>query len=141
MKKLTWLIFATALCFVSFAEDAYRLAIAEPANKGTLSAEEVSALWGMLESSFPTDQKEYKLISRASLNQMLTEIGLTDKSGLTEMNSEQKAKMGKLKTVNFILVSEIGKFGTQYNLTMRIIDASTGEIDMTRTINLRALMY
>ena len=138
MKKFTLLFLAVALCFSALADNAYRLAIAEPVNKGPLAAEEVSALWGMLESSFPTDQKEYQLVSRAALKQMLEEIGLTENSGLTELNSEQKAKMGKLKTVNYILISEIGKFGTQYNLTMRIIDSSTGEIDMTRTINLRA---
>ena len=68
---------------------------------------------------------------------MMTEIGLTTSSDLVNLNSSQKAKLGQLETVKYILVSEIGKFGTRYNCTMKILDASTGEIDQARTANIR----
>ncbi|MDD3155259.1 MAG: hypothetical protein PHS41_10355 [Victivallaceae bacterium] len=117
----------------AFAAD--KLAIAEPVSKGGMKTEDIEAFWGILESSIKSD--EYKLISRGALKQMLTEIGLTTSSDLVNLNSSQKAKLGQIETVKYILVSEIGKFGTQLNCTMKILDSSTGEIDQARTANLR----
>lgn len=132
-KILTIFFFVSACIFTSFAAD--KLAIAEPVGKGGVKAEEIETLWGILETAVQSD--EYKLISRAALKQMLTEIGLTNSSGLVNLNSSQKAKMGQLETVKYILVTEVGKFGSRYNCTLKIIDSSTGEIDQTRTYNLR----
>ena len=53
------------------------------------------------------------------------------------LNSTQKAKLGQIETVKYILVSEVGKFGSRLNCTMKILDSSTGEIDQARTANLR----
>ena len=112
-----------------------KLAIAEPVGKGGLKAEDIEAFWGILESSIQSE--EYTVISRGALKQMMTEIGLTTSSDLMNMNSTQKARLGQIETVKYILVSEIGKFGTRLNCTMRILDSSTGEIDQGRTANLR----
>ena len=135
MKTMKFL--AAALCavlaFSAFAAD--KLAVAEPVGKGGLKNEEIEAFWGILETSIQSE--EYKLISRGALKQMLTEIGLTASSDLVNLNSAQKAKLGQLEGVKYILVSEIGKFGTRLNCTLRILDASTGEIDQMRTANLR----
>ena len=117
----------------SFAAD--KLAIAEPVGKGGVKAEDIEAFWGILESSIQSD--EYKLISRGALKQMMTEIGLTTSSDLMNLNSMQKAKLGQIETVKYILVSEVGKFGSRLNCTMKILDSSTGEIDQARTANLR----
>lgn len=117
------------------AGGADQLAVAEPVAKGGVKAGDIDALWGMLESSIRSD--EYKLISRSALKQMLTEIGLTTSSDLVSLNSAQKAKLGKVEGVKYILVSELGRFGSRFNFTMRILDASTGEIDQARTANLR----
>ena len=68
---------------------------------------------------------------------MMTEIGLTTSSDLMNLNSTQKAKLGQIETVKYILVSEVGKFGSRLNCTMKILDSSTGEIDQARTANLR----
>jgi len=130
-------IFAAALCAVlsvgAFAAD--KLAIAEPVGKGGVPAADIEAFWGILESSVQSD--EYTLVSRGALKQMMTEIGLTTSSDLVNLNSTQKARLGEVEGVKYILVSEIGKFGTRLNCTMRILDASTGEIDQARTANLR----
>jgi len=134
MKYLLSLL-ALTLTTGLFAAD--KLAIAEPVNKGRLPAEDVESLWGMLESSVP-DTGEYRLISRAGLKQMMTEIGLTTSSDLVNMNDAQKAKLGKVEGVKYILVSEIGKFGSRLNLTLRVLDVSTGEIDLARKANVRA---
>lgn len=117
----------------SFAAD--KLAVAEPVGKGGVPASDIEAFWGILESSIQSD--EYTLVSRGALKQMLTEIGLTTSSDLVSLNSAQKARLGEVQGVKYILVSEISKFGTRLNCTMRILDVTTGEIDQARTANLR----
>lgn len=135
MKTIKTLViaFCTLLAVSVFAAD--KLAVAEPVGKGGVKAEDIEAFWGILESSFQSG--EYKLISRGALKQMMTEIGLTASSDLVNLNSAQKAKLGQLEGVKYILVSEVGKFGTRINCTLKILDASTGEIDQMRTANLR----
>lgn len=114
----------------SFAAD--RLAIAEPVSKGGVPKEEIDLLWNMLESSA---NGGYELISRSALKQMLTEINLTESSGLTNLDSEQKAKLGELKTVRYLLISNLGKFGTRRNISLMVLDTSTGEILPDRKIS------
>lgn len=121
-------LMALTLNFGAVAAD--RLAVAEPVGKGGVSATEIEAIWGMLESSVGGD---YELISRSVLQQMMTEIGLTVSSDLVNLDSAQKAKMGELKTVKYILTSNIGKFGTRYNISLMVVDASTGGIDPNKT--------
>ena len=133
LNKLLLALTCALLSAAAFAGD--KLAIAEPVGKGGVPAADIEAFWGILESSVQSD--EYTLISRGALNQILTEIGLTTSSDLVNLNSRQKAKLGQIEGVKFILVSEIAKFGTRLNCTMRILDASTGEIDQARTANLR----
>lgn len=133
MKFLLSVTLVAALVSGMFAAD--KLAIAEPVGKGGVKNEDIEAFWGILEASIQSD--EYQLISRGALQQMMTEIGLTTSSDLVNLNSSQKAKLGQLETVKYILVSEIGKFGTRLNCTMKILDSSTGEIDQARTANLR----
>ena len=97
-----------------FAAD--KLAVAEPVGKGGVPASDIEAFWSILESSIQSD--EYTLISRGALKQKRTELG-------------------EVEGVKYILVSEISKFGSRLNCTMRIMDATTGEIDQARTANLR----
>ncbi len=112
-----------------------RLAVAEPIGKGGVAAQDIEAFWGMLESSIMSD--DYELVSRGALKQMMTEIGLTTSSNLVSLNDDQKARLGQLATVKYILVSEIGTFGSRLNCTLRILDSSTGVIDPRRRENLR----
>ena len=125
-------------CGILFAVSAFaadKLAIAEPVGKNGVQANEIEAFWGILETAVQSE--EYALISRGALKQMLTEINLTTSSDLVNLNSTLKAKLGQLSGVKYILVSEIGKFGSRLNCTLRILDTSTGEIDQARTANLR----
>jgi len=133
LKKTLFTLACIAFSAAAFAAD--KLAIAEPVGKGGVPAADIEAFWGILETSVQSD--EYTLVSRGALKQMLTEIGLTTSSDLVNLNSTQKAKLGQVEGVKYILVSEIGKFGTRLNCTMRILDATTGEIDQARTANLR----
>jgi len=135
MKVFRSFIMMIALLLAFGAAAADKLAVAEPVGKGGVRAEDIEAFWGMLESSIPPGS--YRVISRGALKQMMTEIGLTTSSDLVNLNSAQKAKLGQLEGVKYILVSEIGKFGSRLNCTMKILDSSTGEIDLMRTTNLR----
>ena len=114
-----------------FAAD--KLAVAEPSVKGGgISKEEADLLWNMLESSA---NGGYELISRSALKQILTEINLTESSGLLNLDSEQKAKLGELKAVRYLLISNLGKFGSRKNISLMVLDASTGEILPDRKIS------
>ena len=124
-------MFLAGLLVVAAAA-ADKLAIAEPSAKGGVKSEDVEALWGMLEASVGGD---YELISRSALKQMMTEIGLTADSGLTELSSTQRARLGELKTVRYLLIPSIAKFGDRYQLTLMVLDASTGTIDPERRVS------
>ena len=112
-----------------------KLAIAEPIGMGGMKVQDIEMLWGILESAIRSN--EYTLVSRAAVKQIMTEIGLTTSSDLMNLNSSQKAKLGQIATVKYILVSEVGYFGGRVNCTLRILDSSTGEIDQARSANLR----
>ncbi len=130
--KMKWMavIFAAMMTVSLMAAD--RLAVAEPVVKGGVPEADVEAFWGMLEA---TVDGGYELISRSALKQMMTEIGLTVSSDLVNLNTTQKAKMGELKTVKYLLVPTIGKFGTRVTVSLIMIDASTGDILPDRKIS------
>lgn len=130
LKRIVAAAFAV---FVLSAAAADRLAVAEPVGKGGMRPEEVEAVWGMLEASVDGG---YELVSRSALKQMLTEIGLTVSSDLMNLNSTQKARLGEVKTVKYILVSSVGKIGSRINLALMTVDASTGEIDPEKKASL-----
>ena len=123
MKKIfnIVLLLGTMLC----AGAADRLAIAEPINKGGMQPQDIEAVWGMLEASVDGG---YELISRSALKAMMTEIGLTTSSDLMNLNSSQKARLGEIKTVKYLLVPTVSKFGSRINLSLLMVDSSTGSI-------------
>lgn len=127
MKKIfnTLLLLGMMLC----AGAADRLAIAEPINKGGMKPQDIEAIWSMLEASADGG---YDLISRSALKAMITEIGLTASSDLMNLNSAQKAKLGEIKTVKYLLVPTVSKFGSRINLSLIMVDSSTGSIDPDR---------
>jgi len=111
-----------------------KLAVAEPVNMGGATPDELNGFWSMLEANACGDG-QYDLITRSSLQSMLTEIGLTETSNLVDLNSSQKAKLGELKTVKYILVSRLGRSGNRYTVVLMLLDASTGEIQAGRKIS------
>lgn len=138
MRKKTLLTVALAIICAVSAFGVDKLAIAEPVVKAGVLKDEGEMLWGMLEELVASEAGDkYMLVSRAALQQLMTEIGLTTSSDLVNLNSVQRAKLGQLETVKYLLISEIGKFGTKVNCTMRLMDSSTGVIDPMRTVNLR----
>ena len=140
MKKASTLNIAVLALFLltAMVGAADKLAVAEPVVKGGLEPGEADMLWSILESTVVSaGEGRYTLVSRAALQQIMTEIGLTTSSDLMNLNSTQKARLGELETVKYLLISEIGKFGTKLNCTMRVLDSSTGVIDPRRTLNLR----
>lgn len=123
-KLLTMLFIAIAAATPVFGAD--KIAVAEPVGKNGVTPQEIEALWGMLEGNVGGD---FEIISRNALKQLMTEVGFTDASGLANPNSTQKAKLGEIKTVKYILVSDVSRFGTRYNVNLSVIDSSTGSLD------------
>ena len=123
MKKLFFAGLLLGMIAILGAAD--RLAIAEPINKGGMQAQDIEAVWSMLEASVDGG---YELISRSALKAMMTEIGLTTSSDLMNLNSSQKARLGEIKTVKYLLVPTVSKFGSRINLSLLMVDSSTGSI-------------
>lgn len=127
-----WITIVWACLVTAGVCGADRIAVAEPVGKGGVSAQEVETLWGMLESSVGGG---YDVVSRAALKQILAEIGFAENSGLAGTDSpKQSARSGEIKTVKYILVSSVGKFGSRLNLSLSLVDASTGELVPDRKI-------
>lgn len=134
LKKISLSLFL-GFCFIAGAFAADKLAIVQPAAKGGVPDQEIEAIWGMLEANVDGG---YELISRGALKQMLTEIEFTENTNFTNLNSTQTAKLGEIKTVKYILVSTVAKLGSRINLTLTVMDASTGEIEKDRRASITA---
>ena len=123
-KRILSFLFVFVLASALFGAD--KLAVVEPVAKGGMKPQEIEALWSMLESSVDGG---YELISRAAIKSMMTEIGFTTSSDLVNLNSTQKAKLGQIKTVKYIFLPTVSKFGSRLNVSFMLLDVSTGEID------------
>ena len=123
VKFLASLTAVFALALSAFSAD--KLAIAEPINTGGMSAQDIEAVWSMLEA---TVDGGYELISRSALKAMMTEIGLSS-TDLVNPNTNQGARAGLVKTVKYLLVPTVSKFGSRINFSLIMVDASTGTID------------
>ena len=125
-KISSGIILSLALAFATHASD--KLAVAEPINKSGLPKEQIEALWSMLESGVDGG---FEVISRATLKTIMAEAGFAN-SNLANLNSSQKARLGEIKTVKYLLVSTISRLGTGLRFDLAVIDASTGTIDPRR---------
>ena len=134
MKKILTFVLAAGALLVAAGAD--QIGIAEPAVGSQFTKDDALAVWDELEASFHS--KEYALISRAALKQMMTEIGLSTSSDLLNMNETQKARLGQLKGVKFLIVPSLRKLGSRITLALKTVDASTGEVDQERTATLKA---
>lgn len=136
MKNILKIAFCSILTVAAFgATAADKVGIAEPAVGSTFSHDDALAIWDELEASFKS--KEYTLISRAALKQMMTEIGLVTSSDLLNMNATQKAKLGQIEGIKYLIVPSMRKLGTRITLTLKTVESSTGEVDQERTAVLK----
>lgn len=137
MKNIiTFASYAVLALATLTAHAADKIGIAEPAVGSTFSQDDALAVWDELEASFKS--KEYTLISRSALKQMMTEIGLTTSSDLLNMNSSQKAKLGQIEGIKYLIVPSLRKLGTRITLSLKTVESSTGEVDQERTATLKA---
>ena len=134
MKKILMTVACALVAVVAVAKD--KIGIAEPAVGSQFTKDDALAVWDELEAAFHSD--EYTLVSRAALKQMMTEIGLTTSSDLLNMNSTQKAKLGQIEGIKYLVVPSLRKLGTRITLSLKTVESSTGEVDQERTATLKA---
>ena len=113
-----------------------KVGIVEPIVDSSLTEDDARVVWDELEASF--HRSDYVLISRAALKQMMAEIGLTTSSDLLNMNASQKAKLGQIKGIKYLIVPLLRKLGTRITLALKTVEASTGEVDQGRSATLKA---
>jgi len=130
-------ILATVVCaaaLVAGAKD--KIGIAEPAVGSHFTQDDALAIWDELEASFHSS--EYTLITRAAMKQIMTEIGFSTSSDLLNMNSAQKAKLGQIEGLKYLIVPSLRKLGTRITLALKTVESSTGEVDQERSATLKA---
>ena len=135
-KKMKKIIAIIALAASSAFAARDKIGIAEPAVGSQFSKDDALAIWDELEASFHS--KEYTLISRAAMKQIMTEIGFTTSSDLLNMNSAQKAKLGQIEGIKYLIVPSLRKLGTRITLALKTVESSTGEVDQDRSATLKA---
>ena len=135
-KKMKKIIAIIALAASSAFAARDKIGIAEPAVGSQFSKDDALAIWDELEASFHS--KEYTLISRAAMKQIMTEIGFTTSSDLLNMNSAQKAKLGQIEGIKYLIVPSLRKLGTRITLALKTVETSTGEVDQDRSATLKA---
>lgn len=112
------------------------LAILRPDFRDGVTENEAVMLWGYLESA--VEGGAYRVISRADVARQMEEVAVTTSSYLTDPTCREKARVGKLATVSKLLAVSIGRIGEKYVMTFKVFDASTAEIEASRTGNVVA---
>ena len=121
MKQLSiFLIFAI---FVS-TKAAITVAISTMVANGVTEAEAAS-LTDALRSELIKSGK-YQILERSQMEDILKEQGFQQSGACGEMNCANE--IGKLLSVNQIIMGGIGKVGNTYTLNVRAVDVSSGKI-------------
>lgn len=107
------------------------LAILRPDFRDGVTENEAVMLWGYLESA--VEGGAYRVISRADVARQMEEVAVTTSSYLTDPTCREKARVGKLATVSKLLAASVGRIGGTYVMTFKVFDASTAEIEASRT--------
>lgn len=107
------------------------LAILRPDFRDGVTENEAAMLWGYLESA--VEGGAYRVISRADVARQMEEVAVTTSSYLTDPTCREKARVGKLATVSKLLAASVGRIGGTYVMTFKVFDASTAEIEASRT--------
>ena len=115
------------------------LAVLKPETGDGVAENEAVVLWDMLESL--AGGGAFRVVSRSDLARMQEEIGFTTSSDLVNLSSQDRARIGKIKTVSRLLATSVGVVGETRVMTFKVFDASTAEIDAvrSRTISARSL--
>lgn len=112
------------------------LAILRPDFRDGVTENEAVMLWGFMESC--VDGAAYRVISRADVARQMEEVSITTSSYLTDPACREKARVGKLATVSKLLAASVGRIGEKYAMTFKVFDASTAEVEASRTDNATA---
>lgn len=107
------------------------LAILRPDFRDGVTENEAVMLWGFMESC--VDGVAYKVVSRADVARQMEEVAITTSSYLTDPACREKARVGRLATVSKLLAASVGRVGEKYVMTFKVFDASTAEIEASRT--------
>jgi len=112
------------------------LAILKPEAGYGVAENEAMILWDLLESSVRGGA--FRVISRSDLARMQEEIGFTTSSDLVNLSSQDRARIGKIKTVSKLLATSVGVVGETRVMTFKVFDASTAEIETSRSRSISA---
>lgn len=100
---------------------------------GDISKSESKVLSDKLASILISTNK-YKLVERSMMDEILKEQGF-QQTGCTDQNCA--VEIGQLLGVQKMCTGSIGKIGSSYSITLRIVNVSTGEIEQNSTYDFK----
>lgn len=116
------------LCTVSFLSAETFIAVLEL--DGTISKDESAVLTDKLINQLANTQK-YRVVERSQMQAILQEQEF-QQTGCT--SSECAVDVGQILGVEKIVTGSIGKIGSLYSISLRMINVSTGEIEHTSSV-------
>jgi len=126
MIRASLLCAALAASTALAAEPARKTALAlMPLQGRALDAEALDVLGSTLASEL-VSSGQVRVMERSQMEQILQEQGF-QQSGACD-GSECAVQIGKLLTVDRILLGNVGRFGNAYSLSLRMVDVQSGEI-------------
>jgi TolB-like protein len=122
------------LCFVAiplFSQEKQSIAIARLTSSG-ISQDEALSLTDALRSELGKTGK-YQVVERSQMDEILKEQGF-QQSGACN-NEECALEIGKLLSVQNMVLGSIGKVGETFAINIRLVDIKTGKIENELTEN------
>lgn len=132
MKRLLTLLCALLIVTGVSAQRSKRIAVFEFEPGANIEKEMVDGISSMFTTSFqPTG---YTLVDRTEIDQIVSEQNF-QQSKITE---SQRTKIGRVNNISKMVLGTINIANGQYNVDVRVVDVTTGEISATEGISIPA---
>lgn len=123
MKHILKIIFLLIFFSISYSQEKTNIAVLELVGTGTSNLN-LEGLTNRLRSELFKTNK-FNVIERSRMEEILREQGF-QQLGCT--NTECAVEIGKLLSVNFIVLGNVDKVGSIYSVNVRLVNVETGKI-------------
>ncbi|NLG16109.1 MAG: hypothetical protein GX556_02120 [Fibrobacter sp.] len=119
-----WPVFLFLALCVQIVSSQTVIAVTQLKSSG-LSTEEAQSLTDALRSELGT-KKQFRVMERAMMEEILREQGFQQSGTCDEASCA--VTMGRILSVQHIVMGNIGKVGKTYTMSVRLVDVATGSI-------------
>ncbi|MDR2907934.1 MAG: hypothetical protein LBU91_08105 [Bacteroidales bacterium] len=127
MKKIMPLFIFVFCCFQVFSQGAKtRIAILDLSAQSGVNQSDVNGVSSMLTTAL-FDIGQFVIVERNQLYKVIGELGLQS----TSLTQSDYARIGNVINVDFILTGDVNYALQEYNVDVRIVSVSTGQVKAT----------